>query len=354
MTILDDLGSFDIRGTLVDGELRTAFRGYVASLRIGNDQESIENALPITVSGIVFSVFWRYISENAALISFKLESARNLSARADIHVFADVHFDDLDNAPIAGIRPQRGFSIVSPTKKCTFILKDYPLVTDVSAYWFGFLWNYTGHEWAQVGVDSVSGSDTALAFSWQGLELPANGTVVKTFAVRFGDFESSHITLVVTWPNLPNGAVAGDPIALRGRASASVRPTGVRLKIYFVIDGDEDAMEQIQSAEIDTEFAWQFVPKEIGIENGTHTFSLYAIDEDGDISPPQTLTVLVKRVADETPTANANANVGAIVGGVVGWIAVIAACAGVIVYFGRRRKPGVEPLDSTEIETNNL
>jgi heme/copper-type cytochrome/quinol oxidase subunit 2 len=123
-----------------------------------------------------------------------------------------------------------------------------------------------------------------------------------------------------------------DPITVSGRASASSAPTGRNVRIVFVVDGDEDGMQQVESAVIGTEFKWQFIPQELAIENGTHTFALYAIDEDGDISPAQALTVVVKNVREPEPVPEPTAAAAAhgigiylgIFGGTLGLIALVS------------------------------
>jgi hypothetical protein len=45
-------------------------------------------------------VSWRSISLNSAVISLHLQSDCNTSAFANVHIFADVNFNDLDHSPV--------------------------------------------------------------------------------------------------------------------------------------------------------------------------------------------------------------------------------------------------------------
>jgi hypothetical protein len=84
-----------------------------------------------------------------------------------IGISSDIDFDGNDQATLCSIESNQGFIISSDNSAMRFICRNTPLVTDVSTYWFGSLSDRSN--WTQVQDDCITGTDSAISFSWQNI-----------------------------------------------------------------------------------------------------------------------------------------------------------------------------------------
>jgi hypothetical protein len=61
------------------------------------------------------------------------------------------------------------------------------MVVPASAFWFGPRWQASDNLFSQVNESSMEGQNAAMSLSWHGRYIPANGTDVVSFFVRWGN-----------------------------------------------------------------------------------------------------------------------------------------------------------------------
>jgi hypothetical protein len=171
-----------------------------------------------------------------------------------------------------------------------------------------------------------------LSFTWHGVNVPAGGEVKKTVIVRFGDFETSHVTLAVT--PLTGTFYFKTQIAFEGLANAAPLPTGSGVQLFLVVDGKEDKLIPIgrNLYWLGAPFTLAIVPEELGLLEGTHRLAFYAVDEDGDVSDATVATLTVSRTeispSGEPEAQKSSSVAGPVVGSIVGVLAVAGAVGG--------------------------
>jgi hypothetical protein len=233
------------------------------------------------------------------------------------------------------------------------------LIDDVSTFWFGDVLELAGKAWTQVTEPWFLGEDSAMAFTWQGIALPAGGTLTKSVIVRFGGFESSNIVLSVAFPRAGEKLYCLDTFKISGVASMTDarQPTGKLIRLFLEIDADSGLISEISGGyRLYDPFTIWLIPAEQGIRSGSHQLTIYAVDADGNVSPGK--SEVFDFAEDKTASGVAMGVVVAI--GVVGGLGVLVAVV-LLVRCLRRRKfgkpeeissappvPGAEPLDFLE------
>jgi hypothetical protein len=261
---------------------------------------------------------------------------------ADFGVAADISLDMDDAAPVAAIGNFRGFSAMTPIYKCTYITGKHPLVDDVTVYWFGYYYDRTEARWSQVVVDYFSGRDSALSFSWQDVLLPANSITRKSVIVKFGDYEIARLELQLAFPDLSGEWYSKKAIEISG----IVRATGTlsNIKLILVINGEApDFLELPGSYGVNSEFKFGFVPAEFGLDSGQQTFEFFAVDEFGDVSAGNAVTV---RLTENEAHAVESSNTALAVGLSLGAVAVIGIAIACAVFCLRKTKTKALPNDA--------
>jgi hypothetical protein len=300
MLITNTTASFEITGILGESIIRTSGRGYNVVLRINGSESQMEFGAPVMLSGVTLMIGWRYISTNAAILSFYARNDAVDPRLIDIAVWTDILLGSDDSASCVTIPGRRGFTIVSNENALTFITSGYPFVTNTSTFWFGWFHNLTNEIWNEVEVDEFIEFDSAMAFTWQNLTIARHVTVTKSVIVRFGRFETSRIDLRLSFP-LPTTVYCYSPFTIFGSATAIGRPTDLAMRVFVRIEGE--LTEVKGTFTIGMEFTLQFVPALYGIVRGSHALEFFAVDADGDVSKGRSTTVIVTDVQpSKTPS----------------------------------------------------
>jgi hypothetical protein len=338
--------SFDIVGMIGDETVSTTLTGYFAVLRIGNETVPVVHLNPVNLFDVYLSIESHNISVNAVVLSMLVENRGTAAKVADVGVTADINFNGLDSAPCSALPGRRGFTVHSPQNALTFITGGYPLATNASTFWFGSYENRSKDGWSQVTEDSLSGVDSALSFTWQGIEVGSGARVRKSVIVRFGSFETNHITLTLIFPYLVEAIEANTPLSIAGYVTSSTSPTSPDLRLFLSID-NTDAAELIDipgTFVIDRPIALLLTPAQYGLQNGTYCLAFYAVDADGDVSDPQsTILAIVSGASDQdgiggddASTAKGSRTLVAILGA-IGGSGLIGGLFVVLLWYGKRR-----------------
>jgi hypothetical protein len=265
---------------------------------------------PVVVEDVALSVNWIPISANAIVLSFLAKNSRDTLATVDIGIRAEISLDtsfyyqgySASNAPIRVIDGGHGFAFSSPEDIVTFITTDYPLVDNTSTYWFGqYPYGDTSYMWTQTSDSAYSGGYTGMAFSWKGVIVPGGGSVTRTCIVRSGPYESSHVILLLAFPS-PASVHYLDTITILGIAWAVPPPTGTSVRLLLVIDENKSGLTDVGGLFVlGEQFAFAFNPADHSLQPGMHTLDFYAVDSDGDVSEPQSVTITLTNIPVPTP-----------------------------------------------------
>jgi hypothetical protein len=306
----------------------------VAVVRVANDPATIVDAQPATISGISLAVSWRRISPNALLFALKLSSNNNTQQQVDFRITADIKFDGLDDAACAAIPSGHGFTVLSERNFLTFITGGYPLVTNVSTFWFGSNLDREKEAWTQVTDTKFEGGDSAVSFTWQRIAIAPSATLVKNFLVKLGPFESSHVTLTLTFPDWSKAVPVDDPLSISGTALASPPATALAVSLFVQVDQDPSLLSDVPGAfQSGVAFGLELRPSSIGITSGSHTLTFFAVDPDGDVSDGQSATITIGSSDD----GGGSGTVIAIVASVAGVVVVVVIV--IVIWCVKRRGP---------------
>jgi hypothetical protein len=276
---------FDVGGIVGSRSIATSMNGYTARFAI-NSSSSLLSYGNLVMDSITVHLNGYILSPNALLLFVKMTNSGSSSRTVSLSISADIYFDGLDFAPMATLPLNGGFRIWSSENEIRFICRSYPLVRNVSAFWIGGLGDLSSNYWTQIGGGTVSGVDSAAAFSWQSISIRGWSSVTRGMIVRFGSDEASTPTLNLTFPNIPLPFSPSNPVSVTGTISFDA----VNLRLLYVIDGD---LSTLQSANVTLKGNWSvsfsFVPLRFGISDINHQIAFYAVTSSGDVSLPQTL-----------------------------------------------------------------
>jgi hypothetical protein len=229
---------------------------------------------------------------NAAIISFKLINFKLMWTLVDIEIDGDIFLRRVDDAPIASIAGGRGMVVYTEQYALTFLLRSSPIVTDVSSYWFGNPDDIPANYWNQTTSDLFYGDDSGLVFSWQGINLAPLETVTKAVIVKFGLPDANKLNLTLNVTSVPSTLDIAETINLHGVVTSANLDATIWLLILLDSDLSKGWKWKTEEAP-GGPFALPFSPRSYGAGGGSHTFWIYAFDEEGTLSAPAKIVVTV-------------------------------------------------------------
>jgi hypothetical protein len=284
--------SFDIVGYIGDTVIKTAFYGYTAVLRINNTLAQIYGAVPKSALGVNFAVNWTYISTNAVILILFATNRNNQAQIIDISVSSDIKLNEIDSAPVRSIGNNHGITVNAEQLIFTVVTGGYPFVSNVSTFWYGYIWDLEYEKWNQTMADSYNDLDSGMAFSWQNIRISPGQTIKRSVLIKFGSFERAHIELKIVRPQGTVNVAPREVIEIHGEIKMIGLPTGNSVRLFFVMNDDISKLIEITGLySVNSEFNVRFVPKEYSLLSGIHKLTFHAVDADGDVSPPQLLVV---------------------------------------------------------------
>jgi hypothetical protein len=210
-----------------------------------------------------------------------------------------------------------GFRAVAGLSHFQVFCQNYPMVTDVDAYWFGQSAALENSLYSQVTDSVFEGEDGAMALSWRDRIIPARTRVVLSVLMTWGEgADRPEVDLDVSTP-LPT---ANDTISWTETVSvggAITVPAGTSTEntvIYLVVDGEVVAEVPVDSS---GKFTIEFTPSALRLAGGLHEFRVFAIDASGSIAPIAAFTTVIvapterqsqTAMASQTPTASPTAS----------------------------------------------
>jgi hypothetical protein len=290
--------------------LQTSVSGYGTFLKTSS---FAVGGKPATLGVLTVATSWASLSATTILVAFRLSNDNPVQAECDIAVFCSAAADGPIVAADQGLSWSLGGNTVFVVGRAS------SLVENISAYWFGSRTELAGNYWSQTAENSFAGSDPAVAFSWQGVSVPAGGRKSVSAIFRSGLPEGARPTLAVNWTAFESNRVA---IGFAGNGSG----------IFMVVDGDVARIALV--AESVTEVTIRYGAYSIAA--GNHSLDFYAVSQGGLVSAPVTVRVTVPPEGTPRP-ATGKMGVGAISGIVVGSVAGITAIVVAIVLMHRTK-----------------
>jgi hypothetical protein len=369
------------------GIIRTTFdnNGYRTSVRVGSYSDTLTNMQSKNCSGVVVSTHLTQLSVNAVLIAFKFVNHNSDSQIVDLAVWSDAYLYNTDSPPFETVAG-RGFVTWSDPYRLTIVCLDYPLVSSVTTYWFGSQSQGKDMCWSQTSESSVYDTDSAMAFSWQGISLSPNESKTVSVIMKSDVFDSNSPILTIPAEAIPDICVLTQMLHING----SVLKTGssVLMTIILVINSDCSQIYTLESELENESFFGVNISLEVyGLSLGTCELTFYAVDNSGcvssgvnftteivpeatissspsitatdsvsqspsatcSISLRQSVRATVTPMVDSSDANKSNSSaVGGVIGGVFGGVIVLAIVACVLMLKVFRKGPWNEQDDLAE------
>jgi hypothetical protein len=132
-------------------------------------------------------------------------------------------------------------------------------------------------------MSTFSGSDTALAFSWQGVTIPGGGSTVRSILIKFGVFKPDDIGLEMTFPTYLSPLHYQETINITGLATSS--NASDYISVLVTLQGDlSRVLKSQQSYPVHQLFTFGFRPADYRLEAGTYNVTFYAVNWEGSVS----------------------------------------------------------------------
>jgi hypothetical protein len=149
--------SFNLFGLDASAQVSIASGGFDTRMRISGMVSSYAYwGTPLIYQGVVLTHNSTQVSDCAILIVLKLFNSNAGIISVDIESDAAFWIDSLYAVAIYNLDEGRGFRLVPVNREFTFILRGYPLIRDVSTYWFGGSGDRLGNYWSQVNSSSFT------------------------------------------------------------------------------------------------------------------------------------------------------------------------------------------------------
>jgi hypothetical protein len=226
--------AFNITGNDPGGQtIITTAEGYSARLHF-TELEDVSTCTSQIFHGVHFSTVAQQLSPNALLLSFMLNNTYDAPQSIGLEVDSTVLFDGMTDASIRVLRPGLGFEIYSHRHILSFLLRGYPLVDNVTSFWFGNPNDRSRNYFSQTSLDGTFESDSAIAFAWQPIAIRSHQTVTRSVIVKFGRPDLNMLHLDLHW--VPASMELSRPVIL------SLNPISAdtleHIKIMMMLDSD--------------------------------------------------------------------------------------------------------------------
>jgi hypothetical protein len=281
-----DSENFEISGDDWEETIQVSLygRGFTTRLRIGHElSTSVIHCEPLTFLGVTIYTNVTKIAINTVLMNFKVVNGNSTAQTVSFETNADIHFDNNDFAPVQDYKRQ-GFIIYSERHAISFLGKNWPLVDDVSTYWFGYHSMMASDLWKQGLDEALYGSDSAFAFTWQNVTIQPGQHASRSAIMKWGVPVLNVIEMTID--TSPFGTHVYIGATLRLTAHLWSNNPAETASILLVLDGDSSMVYRLADREpVNVNFQFDLVLSHLHIGTGVHTFGFYAIDDVGTLTP---------------------------------------------------------------------
>jgi hypothetical protein len=203
-------------------------------------------------------------------------NGNSVIASVDVECDSDLCLNGDDSPIVSAVGDGRGFSVTSGGYIFTFIGRNYPLIRNVSSYWFGSVISASSHYWDQVSMNSYTGGDSACSWSWQGISIPAGKFVSVGILCRSGSFISDGPDLSISPDSMGLLVVVSTILNVTGSVISSV--PSLLFDLLLVIDNDLNDIRYVARSLMFGSFAIPFRLSNGDLSFGWHNLTFYAVD----------------------------------------------------------------------------
>jgi hypothetical protein len=329
--------SFQIVGRVGDETVTTAGEwGYLAGLRIGRERQDMLLRMPAVLRDVWLTVSHRILSRTTALVTLRTENRGTETQTVDFGVAADIKIGDELGTPVFSLGDRRGFEVVGRSCKITFITSGYPLVDDVSTYWFGYYYDYEEERFNQVEVDSFNG-DSALAYTWQAVPVMPGEVVTRSVIVKFGTYQTPPLTIAISLPTIGEELRPDGKIALTGTTQGNTAVLGNAVELFAVPDGRSGDVLKLPGGPfaLGRPFSTEIQLGPLALSSGKHSLQVCAVGQEGDVSQLSAAFDVTIVAAAQTAAAETG-SIGGVIGGSVGGVVAVALAVVLAVFLIQR------------------
>jgi hypothetical protein len=284
-------------------EILTAYDSYRSLLRVGNRSVYIVQDQLVNASSVFARAMLVSLSPYSILLAYRITSSASDPVACGLAIFADAVIDNNDFHHVAVLPSDQGFYWDGISRgaeyRISVIGRHYPLVSNISTFWFGDLWDLSSHYWSQTTAMDEEGPDLGIAFSWQNVLIPSSRCICVSVVFRSGDhfvdqpllgsITNTGLTVVAVSSSLSVQVPIFDPIA------------GSLLTVLVVADDDLFTLRAVGSNLTSGTYDFTVDLILFSLSLGNHVFSFYVVNDIGFVSEPGDCPFVT--IADRTPTA---------------------------------------------------
>jgi hypothetical protein len=160
---------FDVIWRNGDVYVYSTFDGYRTVLRVGSEFIDLYGDSPQNLSSITIRPTIVTLSSYSILIIFRLTNSAAMSVAADLAICADAIIGDNERHSIAALPDGQGLYWsglwAGSDYRMNLVGRYYPLVSDITAFWFGYYVDLDNNLWRQVNATGLAGFDVAFSSS---------------------------------------------------------------------------------------------------------------------------------------------------------------------------------------------
>jgi hypothetical protein len=146
------------------------------------------------------------------------------------------------------------------------------------------------NRWLQASIDSLTGVDSSLAFSWQNVVVPPYGSANLTFIIQSIPRSDPPILDMGT-TSIPASVHYTSSITLSGTATSQVFERNIAL--VGVVDNDIANRRSVWASSIVSGSPFSIAVPAEKMGRGYHTFTVYAVDSTGAVSEGKSFSIMV-------------------------------------------------------------
>jgi hypothetical protein len=217
-----------------------------------------------------------------AIVGIVVEANSGSSISYSIGLAGDLAVGGSDSPSCYDLGNHNGFYVSGYSATAYFICGNHPLVTPASTYWYGHYSSASSNVWNQ-GSTSSYYDDSGLAVSWQGKTLPAGGRGAVTMFIRLG---SNSWT---PYLSLSTAYTSGSYLILTGSVTDYYSD---RIDVYPAFDRNfAELGSMMMNRPSGSSFDTSLPLSNWYLTDGSHTLSVFAIDEYGMVSAIETRSI---------------------------------------------------------------
>ena len=286
----------------IEGSVRTSFgnSGYTTIFKVGDTAQKVagSNEGKATIDGV--SLKTEYVSKNGgtyAGITYTVENTNTTSRKIYLGEGLDVQIGTNDKAPVTVLDNNRGFYMSDSGHIFNVLLRDTYGTTNVTGFWVGKFSEYSTYRSSNnffvAQEESFDNGDSAAFWYWEYTLEPGE---VKEFSHLIGVGELNNPPTVTNVTGIGTNYCTGDIINISGTVGDKDTDDTVTVKYSFDNGEEKTLAENIATNGGTKTFSGKVtVPT---IDSGTHTLSVYAIDNNGNMSSAVTKTFSAHTIPD--------------------------------------------------------